>query len=99
MIADIDRQRSLVFPLVVFGSNALVAYAGAILFKVFILQSWTIHSPLTHKVVSLQQGALDWSIQQAGDRIHGGWVYTSFYIAFWWLVCLYLYRRKIFLRA
>lgn len=98
-LADIQRLRLAVWPLVVLGSNALVAYAGAILFKVYVLQAWTTHSPLTGKTVALQQGALDWCVQHAGDRVIGGWCYTAGYIGVWWLVCLLLYKRKIFVRA
>ena len=99
ILADIWKLQRVFHPLVIFGANALVAYAGAILFKVHVLQEWTIHSPLSDKKVTLQQAALDWCIQHSGGRISGGWLYTCSYIGVWWLVCWYLYRRKIFLRA
>jgi predicted acyltransferase len=100
VFVDVWNQRVVAYPLVVFGANALVAYAGAVLFKVFILQNWYTHSPLTGLRVTLQQGALDWCIRQMqGDRINGGWLYTVGYVAAWWLVCAVLYSRKILLRA
>ncbi|MBC8100998.1 MAG: DUF1624 domain-containing protein [Cytophagales bacterium] len=99
VLADIGNLRTLFYPLIVFGANALVAYAGAILFKVHVLQEWRVRSPLTGGRVALQQACLEWCAAQAGGRVPGGWLYTGLYIAAWWLVCWYLYRRKIFLRA
>ena len=99
VLADIWKMQRVFHPLVIFGANALVAYAGAILFKVHVLQEWMIRSPLSDKKVTLQQAWLDWCVQRTGERFNGGWLYTGLYIGLWWLVCWYLYRRKIFLRA
>jgi len=89
--------RRLAFPLVVFGSNAIVAYVAPILVKIHVLQEWTWPTadgtPRT-----LQQGLLEACTDQFG-RGQGGWVYTAGYILFWWLVLLLLYRRKLFLRV
>ncbi|MES2459088.1 MAG: heparan-alpha-glucosaminide N-acetyltransferase domain-containing protein [Armatimonadota bacterium] len=99
ILADVLKFQGIFRPLIIFGANPLVAYAGAILFKVHVLQEWRALSPLTGKLVTLQQAWLDWCIREAGERIAGGWLYTCLYILLWWLVCGYLYRRKIFLRA
>jgi predicted acyltransferase len=99
VLADIWKCQRVFHPLVIFGANALVAYAGAILFKVHVLQEWTIRSPLSTQKVTLQHASLDWCIREMGGRIAGGWLYTGLYIGVWWLVCWYLYRRNIFLRA
>ncbi len=86
----------LAYPFVVFGANPLIAYAGAILFKLHVLQEWAVwqngHS------VSLQQAALN-GLSDLLGRTPGGWVYTIGYIAVWWVVCAVLYHKRIFLRA
>jgi predicted acyltransferase len=99
VFGDILKLSNAFYPLIVFGSNALVAYVGAILFKVHVLQEWTARSPLSGQQVTLQQAGLDWCVREAGDRIAGGWLYTGLYIGVWWFVCWCLYRRKLFLRA
>lgn len=80
------------FPLVVFGSNAIMAYVIPILAKVYILQSWTLGSE------TLQQAFLG-KLTSGYGQIQGGWLYTGIYIAFWWLVLLWMHRKKLYLRV
>lgn len=80
------------YPLLVFGSNAILAYVAPILVKVLILQQWQVGN------ISLQQWLLNFSINNFG-RITGGWTYTLAYIFVWWLVLWQLYRKKLFLRV
>lgn len=81
-------------PLVIFGSNAIVAYVTPILVKLYILRVWTW--PGTH--VPLEQAFLHSAVRRWGT-VNGGWHYTLAYIGIWWLVLVILYRRKIFLRV
>lgn len=73
-------------PLVVPGSNALLAYIAPILFKVWVLQDWKVGSS------SLQSWFLESLKANLGPWV-GGWAYTLGFIGFWWLVLLWLYRR------
>jgi predicted acyltransferase len=85
--------RSFAFPMVVFGSNALLVYIAPILIKTWILQDWTVS-----KEVTVQTWALR-SLTDALGQVPGGWVYTLSYILACWLGALWLYRRKLFLRV
>lgn len=80
------------YPLVVPGSNALLAYITPILVKVWILQDWKLDG------LSLQ----NWLLLQAkaawGPWM-GGWAYSLGYLAFWWLVLAWLYHRRWFWRV
>ncbi len=96
VLLDLGRQKWLAFPLLVFGSNALLAYVLPILFKVWVLQSWTVS--LNGVQVSLQQAWLNWHVAHSGVVV-GGWTYTLLYILAWWLVLWWFYARKIFLRV
>jgi len=97
LLIDARGWRGWAFPLVVLGANAIFAYAVPILVKVHLLQEWTVKA--AHgSVVSVQQAFMNFLFLHAG-RIAGGWLYTSAYIVFWWLVLLWLYRRRIFLRV
>ncbi len=79
-------------PLVIPGSNALLAYIAPILVKVWILQDWKLGG------LSLQ----GWLLLQAkatwGPWV-GGWVYSLGYIGFWWLVLAWPYHRRWFWRV
>lgn len=97
LVLDILPLKFLGFPLVVFGSNAILAYVMPILVKVHILLEWTL--PASGGVhIPLQQFFLKFLIVRFG-RIEGGWIYTFTYIGFWWIILLFLHRRKVFLRV
>ena len=89
-----ERWKLWALPLVIFGSNAIVAYVTPILVKLYILRVWTW--PGTH--VPLEQAFLHSAVRRWGP-VNGGWHYTLGYIIVWWLVLAILYRRKIFLRV
>ena len=90
------RWKWMAFPLTVLGSNALLAYIVPILFKIWVLQGWTI--VVEGQRVSLQQAWLNWHIAQSG-LVVGGWLYTILYILLWWVVLWWLWRKQIFLRV
>lgn len=96
VLFDLGRWKWLAFPFLVFGSNALLAYILPILFKVWVLQGWTVS--LNGARVSLQQAWLNWHVAQSGVVV-GGWTYTLLYILAWWLVFWWFYARKIFFRV
>ena len=90
-------QCAVAFPLVVFGSNAIVAYVAPILVKVHVLQEWTWPAADGMRE-SLQMALLHAAFTEYG-RVPGGWIYTAGYILCWWLVLLALYRKRWFLRV
>jgi predicted acyltransferase len=87
----------LAFPLVVYGSNAIAAYVGPILIKVFILRVWTWKMPDGTRE-TLEQAFLHTATAHYGP-VGGGWVYTLGYLLVVWLALLELRRRKLFLRV
>lgn len=97
LIIDAHRWSKWAFPLIVFGSNAIVAYVAPILVKLLILQKWQFAVP-GHGSVPILQHWLDVLVAQFG-RVPGGWIYTIAYIVVWWLILWQLYRRKLFLRV
>lgn len=97
LIIDAKRVWKWSYPLVVFGANAILAYVAPILVKVLILQKWHVDVPGDGSVTVLQR-FLDLCKAHFG-AVPGGWMYTISYIVVWWLVLLFLYRRKLFLRV
>jgi predicted acyltransferase len=96
-LIDAARWRWWAWPLIVFGSNALLVYVASILVKVAFLQQWEVKLG-AGKSTSVQQWLLDACIAHAG-RVPGGWIYTIGYILVWWLILWQLYRKRVFLRV
>jgi predicted acyltransferase len=85
------------FPLVVAGTNAIVAYVAPILTKAVVLRSIHVMAP-GGRTLDGEQAIQRWFYDHAG-RVTGGWLYTVGYIAVWWLVLLFLYRKRWFLKV
>jgi predicted acyltransferase len=97
LVFDLARLRAPAYPFAVFGANAIVVYVASILFKIDVLQAWRHRLP-GGQVVSLQEALVGYLGDRFGPGL-GGWIYTAAFIVFWWLVLLYLYRRRIFVRV
>jgi predicted acyltransferase len=97
LLIDVNRWRWWAFLLVVPGMNAITAYVAPILVKIYILQAWTWKMP-DGSILPLQQAFMNYCFTHAG-RIAGGWIYTFGYIVFWWLILLWMYRKRVFLRV
>jgi len=96
LIIDAHKWSKWSYPLVVFGANAIVAYVAPILVKLWVLQRWHVGGK-GHSAPVLQWW-LDACKAHLGP-VPGGWVYTIFYVAVWWVVLWQLYRRKWFVRV
>ena len=97
LIIDAHRISKWAFPLIIFGSNAIVAYVAPILMKLWVLQRWHVNVP-GHGSVAVLQRLLDLCKAHFGI-VAGGWLYTIGYIVVWWLILWQLYRKKLFLRV
>jgi len=97
LLIDANGWRWWAFPLLVFGTNAILAYVAPILVKVLILQEWRMGVG-GGKTAPILQWLLTTCTAHAG-RIAGGWIYTLIYILVWWIILWQLYRKKVFLRV
>ena len=97
VVIDVRRWRWWAIPLVVFGSNAIVAYVAPILVKIHVLREWTWTLPDGVRR-SLEDTMLTASRAEFG-KVPGGAIYTAGYILVWWLVLWVLYRKRLFLRV
>jgi predicted acyltransferase len=97
LLIDVTGWRAWALPLVVLGANAIVAYVAPILVKLLILDAWKWKMP-DGSLLPLSQAILHYCFVHAG-RISGGWLYTLGYILFWWLILLWLYRKRVFVRV
>jgi predicted acyltransferase len=96
LLFDSGKCRLLALPLLVLGSNALLAYVGPILIKVLVLQE--VELERQGSAIKLQ----DWLIQSLTDpfgQSAGGWAYTISYVLAVWIGLALLYRKQWFLRV
>ena len=94
-LGDLGNRARLLAPLTWAGRNALFAYVGPILFKLWILQVWQVN--WTGKAASLQDSLLALARGSLGHA-PGGWAYTLLYIGATWLALWYLARRNLIWR-
>jgi predicted acyltransferase len=94
---DVRGRVSWSFPLVVFGANAITAFALPILANVHILDEWTARLP-NGLPGTLRQSLLQAFTARFGPG-PGGLAFTLAFLLFWWLVLYGLYRKRIFIRV
>lgn len=91
-ILDGRPWAKIVAPLLVFGANPLIAYAGPILVKTLILQVWWATPGRT-----LQEAWLE-GVKTRFGAVTGGWIYTLGYIALTWVVLAWMRKRGVVVR-
>jgi len=83
----------------VYGLNAIVLYVGAELSFKVIFSKWLIPSPAGEGATdSLAGGFIAWVTHWTGSPAAGGWAFVVTWLLGWWLVCLWLERRNLFIR-
>lgn len=94
-VLDVKRWSGWAKPLLIFGSNALVAYVFPVLAKLVILNRVKI--PAEGRPQILRQ-AMEHAFMDPLGRYWGGWAYTLTYMLAVWLVLWVLYWRRWFVR-
>jgi predicted acyltransferase len=106
LVIDIWGFQRWTWPLLVVGMNSIVIYCMAQLTKPWLSQTWKIH------IGYLYTQAIDWMLEKEwigpgwkadfGDQLFGGLygpiVQATAVLFVWWLICVRLYRQKIFVR-
>ena len=87
--------RWVAFPLVVFGSNAILLYLGSILFRELVLRRWS--ASWRADGVSLLTALMQELTARLGP-VQAAWVYTGLVVLLWWCALYALYRRRVFVR-
>lgn len=85
LVIDVAKLRILAWPLAVVGMNSIAAYCMAQLLKPWVRETMTRH--LGAKVFNLPFG-----------DVYGPAVEAGAFLLFCWLVCWWMYRKKIFVR-
>ncbi len=95
-LAEIRQLSRLVFPFVVYGMNAITLYVATGLFVRWVMLSWKV--AWDGAVTSLTGFFYKSFAALAGPTI-GSLMYSALILLLGWLLCYWMYRRRLFLRV
>jgi predicted acyltransferase len=104
LVVDVARWRWWTFPLVVVGMNSIAIYCMSILLPAWTAQTWRTHfGPTVFQDIGsgihyLFNPELSGADLKALGELYRPTVQAVLVGLTFWLVCLWMYRRKIFLR-
>ena len=95
-LVEVKGKARWAFPLVVFGMNAITLYVATGLFVRWVMLSWKV--PYGGSMTSLT-GYCYRSFSALAGPLMGSLMYSSLIIGVGWLLCYWMYQRKIFLKV
>lgn len=95
-IAEVRKLNSLAFPFVVYGMNAITLYGATGLFVRWVMLSWKL--PYDGALTSLT-GFFYKSFASVAGPTLGSIMYSTMIISLGWLLCYWMYQRKLFLKV
>ncbi|MCX6134976.1 MAG: heparan-alpha-glucosaminide N-acetyltransferase domain-containing protein [Ignavibacteriales bacterium] len=95
-IIEVRKMSKLAFPLIVYGMNAITLYVFTGLFVRWVMLSWKV--PYNGTMTSLTGYFYKSFAAVAGPTI-GSILYSTMIIFIGWLLCFWMYRRKLFLKV
>jgi predicted acyltransferase len=95
-VIEVKRLTKLAFPLVVYGMNAITLYVATGLFVRWVMLSWKV--PYQGTMTSLTGYFYRNFASFAGPTI-GSLLYSTLIIFIGWLLCYWMFRRKLFLKV
>lgn len=94
-IADIKKFSRLSKPFVVFGMNALALYFLSELFAIVLDM---IHVSSSGAVIPLQDYIYSTFCASWAGNLNGSLFFALLFLAFWYLILSFMYRKKIFIK-
>jgi predicted acyltransferase len=92
----VKKATKLAFPLIVYGMNAITLYVFTGLFVRWVMLSWKVQYEGT--MTSLTGYFFKTFASVTGPTI-GSLLYSTMIIFIGWLVCYWMFRRKLFLKV
>lgn len=93
---EVKGMQKFFFPLAVFGMNAVTLYVAAGLFVRWVMLSWKV--PYKNSITSLT-GYFYNVFASFTTPAAGSLLYSAFILLLGWLLCYWMYQRKIFLKV
>ena len=95
-LIEVQGKSRWAFPLVVFGMNAIALYVATGLFVRWVMLSWKVR--FDGSLTSLTGYFYKSFAAVAGPTV-GSLMYSTLIIGIGWLLCYWMYKRKIFLKV
>jgi predicted acyltransferase len=95
-VIEVKKMLKLAFPLIVYGMNAITLYVFTGLFVRWVMLSWKVSYDGT--MTSLTGHFYKTLSSLAGPTV-GSLLYSAMIIVIGWLLCYWMYRRKLFLKV
>lgn len=95
-VIEVKGKSRWAFPLVVFGMNAITLYVATGLFVRWVMVSWKVN--FDGSSISLT-GYFYKSFAAIAGPTAGSLMYSTLIIVIGWLLCYWMYKRKIFLKV
>jgi len=95
-VIEVKKATKLAFPLVVYGMNAITLYVFTGLFVRWVMLSWKV--PYDGALTSLT-GYCYRTFAGITNPTIGSLLYSTMIIFIGWLLCYWMYRRHLFLKA
>jgi predicted acyltransferase len=95
-VIEVKKMMRLAFPLIVYGMNAITLYVFTGLFVRWVILSWKV--TCNGATTSLTGYFYKTFASFAGPTI-GSLLYSIMIIVIGWLLCYWMYRRKLFLKV
>jgi predicted acyltransferase len=95
-LVEVKKMSRAAFPLIVFGMNAITVYVGTGLFVRWIMLSWKV--PYDGAMTSLT-GFFFKTFSSITTPTIGSLLYSSLIIGLGWIVCYWMYQKKIILKV
>jgi predicted acyltransferase len=95
-VIEVKKATKLAFPLIVYGMNAITLYVFTGLFVRWVMLSWKVQYEGT--MTSLTGYFFKTFASVTGPTI-GSLLYSTMIIFIGWLVCYWMFRRKLFLKV
>lgn len=95
-IIEVKRWTKAAFPFVVYGMNAITLYVATGLFVRWVMLSWKV--PFAGTPTSLT-GFFYKSFSAVTNPAMGSFLYSFMIISLGWVLCYWMFRRKLFLKV
>ena len=94
-LIDIQGYKKWVFPFVIYGMNPITIYTFNGLWKPWILNRWSFGT--SAGLITLKKAVVTSFVSWFG-ALAGSLTYTAVIVLIYWLICYWMYRKKIFLK-
>ncbi|MDE3058207.1 MAG: DUF1624 domain-containing protein [Bacteroidota bacterium] len=95
-LIEVKKKTAWAFPFVVFGMNAITLYVATGLFIRWVMLQWKVQ---WHGMPTSPIGFFYKTFSHFVGPVAGSLLYSTLIVGLGWLLCYWMYRRKLFLKV